>query len=406
MPPPSSVMSFDDMLRAVKLRYPSAPQNAAKGGGNGAGGAATTAPPVKPVPGPGASTPIAPPPGPGGGRTSTGGGGAGTVNVGVGLTHPGPFASAVAPISIALAPGSAPEETKGVIVGTNPGGLVHVGTGYLPGGTCCAPGVQPMMLHIKTPMSVPSMVALDERRDPPMLPLAVRGLTAALLGAQVPSALVGQRAASPPSPLVPALTLVATSLGASQGEAFALQILNGGLDPVRLAAGQLVVQPLKKEAQAEARKLIQQMLPKFKNPVAARIEGYCLAYGLAPPSPGTLFQIASPEIQQRFAGAGSVLRSAERLQRLGLLKPDSNPKAYFESIKQYAVWTKLESWDMRRFAETLLDKTRANIAGAKQRWTTSLEQQLMSAVPGRWRDVQQVLRGAVMEAVETDSGTR
>jgi beta-galactosidase/beta-glucuronidase len=65
-----------------------------------------------------------------------------------------------------------------------------------------------------------------------------------------------------------------------------------------------------------------------------------------------------------------------------------------ESIKQYAIWTKIENWDVKHFAETWVEKTKANAAAVKQNWTKEMETALMSAVPGRWRDIQAILQEA------------
>ena len=54
----------------------------------------------------------------------------------------------------------------------------------------------------------------------------------------------------------------------------------------------------------------------------------------SPPSLGTVFRIASPELQQRFAPMRKIMDASRQVQRLGQLRPDSNPDNYFNAIRQ------------------------------------------------------------------------
>src|SRR5205823_677623 len=106
---------------------------------------------------------------------------------------------------------------------------------------------------------------------------------------------------------------------------------------------------------------------------------------------GMLFRIAPPDVQRRFAPAGRVLGAASRLLSAGRLTPDSDPRKYAESIKQYAVWARLGGWDARTFTETWIDKTRKTAAATGVPWTKPMEDELRRVAPARWRDIQRVL---------------
>lgn len=247
---------------------------------------------------------------------------------------------------------------------------------------CCDQSVQPLILHMTD-----TFIADASPLHPPSLALAARGVVefvANLLSPRVYAQGARGTGARP--------TVVVTSLGASQGEAFTLQVVNDTGAPMRLVADGTVVEPLKRQSQQQAQRDLQRALgDRLKRAVTTRIEGYCLSAGLAPPSPGMLFRIAPKAVQEKFRPIRHVLNAADRLAAAGRLRPDSDPKSYFESLKQYATWTKLENWDMKKFGDAWIDRTKKSAAALKQNWTGAMEQALMSAVPGRWRDIQAVL---------------
>jgi hypothetical protein len=172
-----------------------------------------------------------------------------------------------------------------------------------------------------------------------------------------------------------------------------MTIVNNGPNPLKLLGTGVVVEPIKRELQNQLRQQLSRIVPG-PNVLKRSVEAYCLQYALAPPTPGMLFQIAGPALQGQFKPAGMIMSAARQLATAGALNPDSNPKSYLDSIKQYAIWTKFENWDMKKFGEVLLDKTKQAAAAAKANWTGQMTSALMSAVPNRWRDIQTVISAA------------
>lgn len=278
---------------------------------------------------------------------------------------------------------------------------------------CCTPGVQLMTFDLVVTVTVTPTAPGDARTNMPWLPWSVRSVASfvqyALSGANPVAAghalslsnawvslppwpktapVRATGAAAAPSPL----RTILTSLGTSQGEAFDMRIINDGPRPAHVSGTGVVVEPLKREAQEQLRKQIASLAKAAG--VSRRVEAFCLQYGLAPPSVGTLFQIAGPELQAKYKPVANVLSAGRRLAEAGVLSPDSNPKAYVESIKQYAVWTKIENWDVKKFADVWIEKTKANAVAQKVNWTRQMETALLGAAPGRWRDIQAVLADA------------
>ena len=89
-----------------------------------------------------------------------------------------------------------------------------------------------------------------------------------------------------------------------------------------------------------------------------------------------------------------MIRAGRELAEAGKFHPDSDPKAYADSIRQYALWTKLEGWDQQKFADNFLARTKKNAEALHVKWTPQMESSLRSVVPGRWNDISQVLARA------------
>lgn len=205
----------------------------------------------------------------------------------------------------------------------------------------------------------------------------------------LPNVEVQQRRIANESPVQTLLT----SLGQSTGEAFEVQIFNSGGKPFRLAAEALVVEPLKDEVKRQ----VQNRLPRLlsaASPVTARLNGYCLEFLKLPPGVGSIFRIAAPELQQRFAPMRRIMDTSRRLQDLGQLRPDSSPDGYFHSIRQWAMWTVEQKFNERRFADAFVQHTRKSVEAAKRPWNAEAEKTLRSAVPNRWADIQKILIAA------------
>jgi hypothetical protein len=177
--------------------------------------------------------------------------------------------------------------------------------------------------------------------------------------------------------------------GKSSGEAFELQVADptGKVKRARIPEG-TVLEPMKRGSaqQASAR--------GGGNTLKQQLTAYCLEFAKLPPETGMLFRLADPATQEKFKPLRSVLKAGRELAASGQLHPDSNPKAYVDSIRQYAVWTKLENWDQQKFTGMFVERTRKNAEALHVKWTPEMENALRAAAPGRWRDISQVLEQA------------
>lgn len=318
------------------------------------------------------------------------------------------------PISFTIEPGRRrPDNGGGGGVGTvgGVGTIVNLadpifgGGPFFSGGNfCCQTDVQSLVLHVTT------TVAAKVDDDVPMLALAARSVGEFLRRLVAPprsssTRMLGSQAwtsrparttsfAQAAAPAGRTVTAVITSTGASQGEAFRLQVVNDG-PPVQVEADGLVVEPLRRSAQPEATRQLQRTLgSRLANAATTMVEGYCLNFQLAPPSAGMLFRIAPPAVQERYRHAAGVLRAADRLSNAAGLHPDTDAKAYLESIKQYATWTRIEGWSLNQFRDAWLDRTKKTAAAMRRPWTNTMDQAIRNAAPGRWRDIQAILAAA------------
>jgi hypothetical protein len=196
------------------------------------------------------------------------------------------------------------------------------------------------------------------------------------------------RAAQP----APPIEILFTSLGGSTGEILEMQVFKTGTGPVRLQGLDVVLEPLKQDASTAIRRELQ------KRSVAAartiRFNGYCLEFLKAPPPAGTVFRIAPAAIQQQFAPVRNVLDSARRLHKAGQLNPDSDPKAYYHAITNWAIWAQKEQFTLDSFGKAFIEHTKRNVQAAGRPWSKELEGLIEKTVPNRWNDVSQVLRDA------------
>jgi hypothetical protein len=180
------------------------------------------------------------------------------------------------------------------------------------------------------------------------------------------------------------VSLVAT--GNSSGEAFQLQMRDPSGKTKRVAMPEgVVLEPVK---------------PGSTKPPAAsgmsglltqQVGGFCVQFLKLPPELGMVYKIAGPELQQKFGPMRLVLQAGRALAEKGKLHPDSDPSAYADSIRQYAVWAQQESWDEKKFGDNFVGRTRKNAEVKKIKWSQQIEAALRGAVPGRWRDITQVL---------------
>ena len=113
-----------------------------------------------------------------------------------------------------------------------------------------------------------------------------------------------------------------------------------------------------------------------------------------PPPPGVVYKVAAARHQQRLKPMRKIMRAANQLATAGKLHPDSSLAGYATSIKQYAVWTRLEGWNRDAFFKHFLERTRKNALAMKAPWTEAVETQVKKLLPNRWDDIQAVLKAS------------
>lgn len=199
-----------------------------------------------------------------------------------------------------------------------------------------------------------------------------------------------QRGAGPTS-TGSAIKMFLTSLGSSTGEAFQVRIVNDGSRPVKISGGNLVLEPVSRAAQDELRRQIRTLPAQA---ITKTLNAYCLEFTRLTPAAGTIFRVAAPELQQQFAPMRYIADASRVLRDGGGLSPDSNPDAYFHSIRQWAIWTRQEAFDGDGFATAFVERTKKNLEALKQPWTEVLDRTVRAAVPGRWGDISRVLQEA------------
>ena len=194
-----------------------------------------------------------------------------------------------------------------------------------------------------------------------------------------------------PAPTRP-LTVYLTSLGRSTGDAFTLTALNHGRAPVSLNFDNLVLEPVRGVATARAAR---EIANHRGGRLTTTLTAYCLEFLKAPPIAGTLFRVADRRGRDKFSRFGHIVAASRRMQRYGLLPPDGgDARAYFHSIRQWAIWTQEQGFDEKRFGDAFVQHTRKNAEQAGRRWTDAFETAARSLVPGRWRAVQFALQEA------------
>ena len=185
-----------------------------------------------------------------------------------------------------------------------------------------------------------------------------------------------------------------SSLGNSTGEAFDIQIVNDGSEPVRLGGDGVVVQPVKSGTDKAMRTELQQIASRSTGKVSARANAYCLEFKLKPPASGNLFEVSDEATQQKYAPAREILRASRRLQAAGELMADSDPRDYYHAIRQWAIWTHEQRFTMEGYRAAFIDRTRKNVEALGRKWSKDLETALIAYVPHRWDDITKILREA------------
>jgi hypothetical protein len=190
-----------------------------------------------------------------------------------------------------------------------------------------------------------------------------------------------------PNPEEPSFNFVAN--GKSSGEAFEFQVFDptGKLKEIRIADG-LILEPIERGAAKPVAGKPGERTSSHK------LSAFCVDFAKEPPEQDGLFRVAAPEIQKKYKPVRAVIRAGRELAEAGKFHPDSEPKAYADSIRQYALWTKLEGWNQQQFADHFVERTRKNAEALHVKWTPQMEGALRNAAPGRWQDITQVLQRA------------
>ena len=148
----------------------------------------------------------------------------------------------------------------------------------------------------------------------------------------------------------PSFNLVAN--GKSSGEAFEFQVIDptGKLKEIRVPDG-LILEPIERDAMKPVTAEPGQKMSSHK------LSAFCVDFAKEPPEQNGLFRVALPEVQEKYKPVRAVIRAGRELAEAGKFHPDSEPKAYMDSIRQYALWTKLEGWNQQQFADHFVERT-------------------------------------------------
>jgi hypothetical protein len=190
----------------------------------------------------------------------------------------------------------------------------------------------------------------------------------------------------------PEAQVLFTSIGGSTGPILQMQIFKSGSAPVRLQGLDVVLEPLTDAGAKQLRDTIGQRSMKAARTIT--MNGYCLEFLKAPPAAGALFRIAPADVQSRFAPLRKIMSAARKAYRSGLLHPDSAPGEYFNSIRQWAIWSAEQRLDEQGFIRRFVEHSRKNVEGAGRPWSREMEQSVRALAPNRWKDIATVLRSA------------
>jgi hypothetical protein len=130
----------------------------------------------------------------------------------------------------------------------------------------------------------------------------------------------------------------------------------------------------------------------------ATIDAYCREFLKSPPTAGMMFQLARAATEEGLAPILRIFEATKALRDAGKLRPPagdpSDAAEYFHAVRQWAIWTHEQGFDEAAFSRAFVDHARKNIVAGGDRWSRELQQALEAITPGRWKDVQAVLRQA------------
>jgi hypothetical protein len=188
------------------------------------------------------------------------------------------------------------------------------------------------------------------------------------------------------------LLLYLVDVGRSTGESLKAIAVNRGPRPLVVRLNGLAIEPLDGISE---QKLTEELRKAAGGPpTVALVNGYCLNFRKLPPTPGRVYRVAGIDKQRQAGPVPFILEASRRLREANGLHPDSDPREYFHSIRQWAIWTTEQRFDEQSFAAALLEHTKKNVIAAGRQWTKPIETAARGIVPGRWRDVGLVLQEA------------
>jgi hypothetical protein len=197
------------------------------------------------------------------------------------------------------------------------------------------------------------------------------------------------------------IRIYVASLGRLGADGLEVTIVATEEEAVELVGGAVVLEPvILSRAEADRLRAESRRAAQERAEASASADAYCLDIDREPPAEGTFLRIAAPGVQALYDRHRRVIDAAARLRDAGRLVPDGDPESYFHSIRQWSVWTLTESLDQARFAEAFVAQARKNFEASDQAWSGEIEQAVRQLVPGRWRDVLEVLETAAREESE------
>ncbi len=199
--------------------------------------------------------------------------------------------------------------------------------------------------------------------------------------------------------VAPAFKYSIVSNGKSTGQAFELQVAGptGNVKTVAMRDG-TVLEAIKPG-------VTQPVVTSAGDAVVKQpLNGYCLEFHKQPPAEGTLYRIADPAAQEKYASLRFLDRAAAQMSQKNEFHPDSNADAYKDAIFQYALWSKLEGWGQEEFTQHFIERTKENAESLHVPWTQEMENTLRAAAPGRWGDISELMNQA--QALEKASQDR
>jgi hypothetical protein len=186
------------------------------------------------------------------------------------------------------------------------------------------------------------------------------------------------------------IAAVAVSNGISTGpDAFDVHMLNFG-KPAYVRGEGAVLEPVTGAEADRLRALLNRLPPNRTTRVSA--PAYCLEKNARTPAKGEIYVLAAGDRQRTFDPARRILSASDRVR--GRLRPDSDPDAYFHSIRQWAIWSHEQGYDEARFTEAFVRHARENVEAAGRQWTPAIEALVRERSPQRFADIRLMLAAA------------